>query len=129
MEFLRSLWPHRYVAQHFTIPPSTEVEPAVRPNGSWSGAMKSKLGFDVLRQNSVKHSNYAQARFISVATLRVNAAANQHIQRWFVILPSSLSDLTANSLILLSRYHFPEAKLLSLFKGLKISMIPSPTGC
>jgi hypothetical protein len=44
-------------------------------------------------------------------------------------LPSSLSDLTANSLILLSRYHFLEAKLLSLFKGLKISMIPSPTGC
>jgi hypothetical protein len=57
------------------------------PNGSWSGAMKSKLGFDVLRQNSVKHSNYAQARFISVATLRANAAANQHIQRLSVIPP------------------------------------------
>jgi hypothetical protein len=43
--------------------------------------------------------------------------------------PSSLSDLTANSLILLSWYYFLEAKLLSLFKGLKISMMPSPTGC
>jgi hypothetical protein len=42
---------------------------------------------------------------------------------------SSLSDLAANSLILLSWYYFLEAKLLSLFKGLKISMIPSPTGC
>jgi hypothetical protein len=42
---------------------------------------------------------------------------------------SSLSDLTANSLILLSWYYFLEAKLLSLFKGLKISMMPSPTGC
>jgi hypothetical protein len=30
--------------------------------------------------------------------------------------PSSLSDLTANSLILLSWYYFLEAKLLSLFK-------------
>jgi hypothetical protein len=30
MEFLRSLLPHRYVAQGFTIPPSTEVEPALR---------------------------------------------------------------------------------------------------
>jgi hypothetical protein len=43
--------------------------------------------------------------------------------------PSSLSDLTANSLILLSCYYFLEAKLLSLLKGLEISMMPSPTGC
>src|SRR5262249_9904312 len=43
--------------------------------------------------------------------------------------PSSLSDLTANPLILLKWYYFLEAKLLSLFKGLKISMMPSPTGC
>jgi hypothetical protein len=43
--------------------------------------------------------------------------------------PSSLSDLTANSLILLKWYYFLEAKLLSLFKGLKISMMASPTGC
>src|SRR6516164_3661583 len=42
---------------------------------------------------------------------------------------SSLSDLTANPLILLKWYYFLEAKLLSLFKGLKISMMPSPTGC
>jgi hypothetical protein len=35
---------------------------------------------------------------------------------------SSLSDLTANSLILLNWYYFLEAKLLSLFKGLEISM-------
>jgi hypothetical protein len=45
---------------------------------------------------------------------------------------SSLSDLTANSLILLNWYYFLEAKLLSLLKGLEISMIsmmPSPTGC
>jgi hypothetical protein len=34
--------------------------------------------------------------------------------------PSSLSDLTANPLILLKWYYFLEAKLLSLFKGLKI---------
>ena len=33
--------------------------------------------------------------------------------------PSSLSDLTANPLILLKWYYFLEAKLLSLFKGLK----------
>jgi hypothetical protein len=46
-----------------------------------------------------------------------------------VALPSSLSDLTANPLILLKWYYFLEAKLLSLFKGLKISMMPSPTGC
>jgi hypothetical protein len=32
-------------------------------------------------------------------------------------------------LILLSWYYFLEAKLLNLFKGLKISMMPSPTGC
>jgi hypothetical protein len=43
--------------------------------------------------------------------------------------PSSLSDLTANPLILLKWHYFLEAKLLSLFKGLKISMMPSPTGC
>jgi hypothetical protein len=42
---------------------------------------------------------------------------------------SSLSDLAANLLILLNWYRFLEAKLLSLFKGLKISMMPSPTGC
>jgi hypothetical protein len=42
---------------------------------------------------------------------------------------SSLSDLTANPLILLKWYYFLEAKSLSLFKGLKISMMPSPTGC
>jgi hypothetical protein len=42
---------------------------------------------------------------------------------------SSLSDLTANPLILLKWYYFLEAKLLSLFKGLKISMMPSPAGC
>ena len=45
------------------------------------------------------------------------------------VAPSSLSDLTANPLILLKWYYFLEAKLLSLFKGLKISMMPSPTGC
>ena len=43
--------------------------------------------------------------------------------------PSSLSDLTANPLILLKWYYFLEAKLFSLFKGLRISMMPSPTGC
>jgi hypothetical protein len=32
-------------------------------------------------------------------------------------------------LILLKWYYFLEAKLLSTFKGLKISMMPSPTGC
>jgi hypothetical protein len=42
---------------------------------------------------------------------------------------SSLSDLTANPLILLKWYYFLGAKLWSLFKGLKISMMPSPTGC
>jgi hypothetical protein len=44
-------------------------------------------------------------------------------------ISSSLSDLTANPLILFKWYYFLEAKLLSLFKGLKISMMPSPTGC
>jgi hypothetical protein len=57
------------------------------------------------------------------------AAGARHGETPQLALPSSLSDLTANSLILLSWYYFLEAKLLSLFKGLKISMMPSPTGC
>jgi hypothetical protein len=70
------------------------------------------------------HKTLAVAR--SSAALAIEPATSPARSE---ITPSSLSDLTANPLILLKWYYFLEAKLLSLFKGLKISMMPSPTGC
>ena len=76
-----------------------------------SGGLGSGLAVDTLAESDA---------------MVIGASLNEWTTHFGKILAS---DLTANSLILLKWYYFLEAKLLSLFKGLKISMMPSPTGC